>query len=195
MRLNVVAVSNVVHLTKDELLALMKQCREFAALTQPTMCIDRENFMAASEIVGLHETDMEIVDKLFTLSDATGEDRVFYQKFVASFAMLLRGSMADRLSFAMQLYDQDMKRTIGQEDLVQLLGALASCLDFFGDMKLPSRRITMLVENIFEESDKNADNEIDYVEALVPLTTHPIISDFMDKATTHASISVKKMGL
>ena len=115
-----------------------------------------------------------------------------YRKFVASFAMLIRGTMADKLAFAMQLYDQDLKRTMSQEDMVVLLGALASCMDFFGDMKLPSRRITALVENIFEESDLNEENEIDYTEALVPLTTHPIIGDFMDKARTHASISVKK---
>ena len=195
VRLNVVAVSNVVHLTKDELLALMKQTREFAAQSQPTQCIDRENFSAAAEIVGLHETDVEIADKLFTLFDVTGEDMVSYQTFVASFAMLVRGTMADKLSFALQLYDQDLRRTMSQEDMVLLLGALASCMDFFGDMKLPSRRITALVENIFEESDKNEDNEIDYTEALVPITTHPIIHDFMDKAQTHASISVKKMGL
>ena len=195
VRLNVVAVSNVVHLTKDELLALMKQVREFATQSQPTQCIDRENFAAAVEIVGLHETDAEIADKLFTLFDATGEDMVSYRKFVASFAMLVRGTMADKLTFALQLYDLDLKRTISQEDMVLLLGAVASCLDFFGDMKLPSRRISALVENIFEESDKNEENEIDYSEALVPLTSHPIITDFMDKAQTHASISVKKMGL
>lgn len=195
MRLNVVAVSNVVHLTKDELLALMKQVHEFALLSQPTDCIDRENFTGACEIVGLHDTDKEILDKLFTLNDATGEDRVHYRKFVASFAMLIRGTMVDKLQFALQLYDMNLKRTISQEDAVLLLGALASCMDFFGDLKLPARKITSLVENIFTESDRNEDNEVDYSEMIAPLTSHPIISEFMDKARTHASISVQKMGL
>jgi Kv channel-interacting protein len=195
VRLNVAAVSNVVHLTKDELLELMKQTRDFAQQSQPTDCVDRENFLAACEIVGVHESDVEIVDKIFTLFDATGNDLVGYRKFVASFAMLIRGTMADKLQFAFQLYDIDMKRTINEQHMNVLLGAVSDCLDFFGDMKLPSRRIAILVENIFQESDKNADGEIDLAEGFLPLTSHPIVNDYMDKARNHAAVGMKKMGL
>ena len=195
VRLNVAAISNVVHLTRDELLALMKQCRDFAGQSQPVDCIDRENFLAACEIVGLHESDTEICDKLFTLFDATGEDLVSFRTLVSSFAMVIRGTMAEKVQFAMQLYDIDMKKKIAAPDMITLLGALADCMDFFGDLKLPSRKIAVIVENIFQESDKNADGEVDLSESFVPLTTHPLTAEFMDKAVAHASASVKKMGL
>ena len=42
------------------------------------------------------------------------------------------------------------------------LGAVANCMDFFGDMKLPCVGSGGLVENIFEESDLNEENEIDH---------------------------------
>ena len=144
VRLNVSAVSNVVHLTRDELLALMKQCRDFAGQSQPLDCIDRENFLAACEIIGIKESDSEILDKLFTLFDATGEDLVPFKTLVSSFAMVLRGTMAEKVQFAMQLYDVDMKKRMSSPDMITLLSALADCMDFFGDLKLPSRKITSL---------------------------------------------------
>ena len=195
VRLNGAAVGNVVHLTRDELLALMKQCRDFAGQSQPLDCIDRENFLAACEIVGLHESDTEICDKLFTLFDATGEDLVPFRTLVSSFAMIIRGTMAEKVQFATQMYDMDMSKRISAQDLITLLGALADCMDYFGDLKLPSRKISTMVENIFQESDKNADGEVDLSEVFQPLTTHPLISEFMDKAVAHASASVKQMGL
>ena len=195
VRLNVAAVSNVVHLTRDELLALMKQCREFAGHSQPVDCIDRENFLAACEIVGLQESDTEILDKLFTLFDATGEDLVPFRTLCSSFAMILRGTMAEKVQFATQVYDFDMKNRMTSTEMITLLCALADCMDFFGDLKLPSRKITTLVENIFNESDRNEDGEVNIKECFMPLSTHPITSEFMDKAISHASASVKKMGL
>ena len=195
VRLNVAAVSNVVHLTKDELFALMKQCRDFAGQSQPLHSIDRENFLAACEIIGLHESDTEILDKLFTLFDQTGEDLVVFRTLVASFAMIIRGTMAEKVQFAMQLYDVDMKKKIAAPEMITLLSALADCMDFFGDLKLPSRKIQTLVENIFQESDRNEDAEVDITECFIPLSTHPLTTEFMDKAVSHASQSVLKMGL
>jgi|TARA_B110000091_G_scaffold97985_1_gene106564 hypothetical protein len=52
-----------------------------------------------------------------------------------------------------------------------------------------------LVENIFQESDRNEEGEVDINESFVPLSTHPLTTEFMDKAISHASQSVKKMGL
>ena len=136
---------------------------EFAAQSQPTNSIDRENFTAAAEIAYLHETDAEIADKLFTLFDAS-RDMVAYQKFVASFAMLIRArwprSLVSPCSSTIRIQADYVPRGHGGA-----LGAVANCMDFFGDMKLPSP-ITALVENIFEESDLNEENEIDYTEAL-----------------------------
>ena len=194
-RLNVTAISNIVHLTRDELLALMKQCRDFAGQTQPFDCIDRENFLAACEIVGLHVSDTEILDKLFTLFDATGEDLVAYQTLVAAFAMVIRGNMAEKVHFAIQLYDVDVTNKITSQDLLALLTALSECMDFFGDLKVPQNQIVTVVDGIFADYDQESVGHINIADSMAPLTLHPVLIEFSDKAIAHAAASVKQMGL
>ena len=60
--------------SKDELLALSKQFQDTARKEKPEECIKRDQFHSCLQLVGIQETDREILDKLFTLYDKTGDD-------------------------------------------------------------------------------------------------------------------------
>ena len=58
-RFAIAAMANVIHYTREELIAMVKQFGEFAEQTEPKNCMDREQFLAGLEIIGAHETDQE----------------------------------------------------------------------------------------------------------------------------------------
>lgn len=56
--------------------------------------MDRE----ALELAGIVETDTEILDKLFSMFDKTGNDQINYKEFVVGLAPLCHGTVEDKLA-------------------------------------------------------------------------------------------------
>ena len=102
-RFGIVAMSNVIHFSREELMTMVKQFGEFAEQSEPHDCMDREQFLAGLEIIGTHETDQEILDKMFTLYDETGDEIVPFKEFVCGASLLSRGNLSDKLTFAFQI--------------------------------------------------------------------------------------------
>lgn len=51
----------------------------------------------ALELVGIMESDTEILDRLFSMFDKTGNDQINYKEFVGGLAPLCHGSVEDKL--------------------------------------------------------------------------------------------------
>jgi Ca2+-binding EF-hand superfamily protein len=178
-RFGIVAMSNVVHFSREELMSMVKQFGEFAAQSEPHNCMDREQFLAGLEIIGTHETDQEILDKMFTLYDETGDEIVPFREFVCGASVLTRGNLSDKLTFAFQVWDHDGRRTISKKDCSKVLRSLNQCLDFFGDKTLQNKQIDLLVENIFDNAELEADGTVDYTEYISAIVQHPTLVSFV----------------
>ena len=178
-RFAIAAMANVIHYTREELTFMVKQFGEFAEQTEPKNCMDREQFLAGLEILGTHETDQEILDKMFTLYDETGDEIVPYKEFCCGASILTRGNLNDKISFAFQLWDYEGKGSISQKDCIKCLKAINQAMDFFGDRTLTNKQISHMVENIYSEAELNADNSLDYVEYVSAICNHPTLVNFL----------------
>jgi Ca2+-binding EF-hand superfamily protein len=178
-RFGVVAMSNVIHFSREELMAMVKQFAEFAVQSEPRNCMDREQFLAGLEIIGTHETDQEILDKMFTLYDETGDEIVPYKEFVCGASILSRGNLSDKLLFAFQVWDHDGTGTMTKKDMVNTIRGMNSCMDYFGDRTLTNKQISMLVDNIFTNAELEADGSIDYAEYIGAIVQHPVLVHFI----------------
>ena len=52
----------------------------------------------ALELVGIMESDTEILDRLFSMFDKTGNDQINYKEFVGGLAPLCHGSVEEKLA-------------------------------------------------------------------------------------------------
>lgn len=194
-KLNISAMSHVVHFNQEQILALMQQVREFAEQSEPKAYVDREQLFAAIEVVGFHESDREIMDKLFTLHDPSGDGMIDFRIYVTGLNIIGRGQMAEKFIGSVQVYDYDEKGVVSAEELTAVLRALNMTLDFFGDKKMESRIITQLVDNMFQESTLTARGELDYRQYLRPMLSHPFLSKWLVAATQKAINEAKKHGI
>lgn len=60
--------------------------------------ITRAEFREALELVGIMESDTEILDRLFSMFDKTGNDQINYREFIGGLAPLCHGSVEDKLA-------------------------------------------------------------------------------------------------
>ena len=178
-RFAIAAMANVIHYKREELIAMVKQFGEFAEQTEPKNCMDREQFLAGLEIIGAHETDQEILDKMFTLYDETGDEIVPYKEFCCGASILTRGNLHDKIGFAFQLWDYEGKGVMSKKDCTKCLKAVNQAMDFFGDRTLTNKQIVMLIDNIYSEAELNADETMDYAEYVSAICTHPVLTNFL----------------
>ena len=72
--------------------------------------------------------------------------------------------MAEKVHFAIQLYDVDVTNKITSLDLLALLTALSECMDFFGDLKVPQNQIVTVVDGIFADYDQDSVGHINIAD-------------------------------
>ena len=65
-----------------------------------TFDLDRE----ALELVGIMESDTEILDRLFSMFDKTGNDQINYKEFVGGLAPLCHGTVEEKLACKQSCY-------------------------------------------------------------------------------------------
>lgn len=55
-------------------------------------------YREALELVGIMESDTEILDRLFSMFDKTGNDQINYKEFVGGLAPLCHGTVEEKLA-------------------------------------------------------------------------------------------------
>ena len=73
-RMAIAAMANVVQFDKAELLAMQKKFNELAQRSGNPATINREEFQEALEIVGVAESDKEILDRGWSSSGSDPKD-------------------------------------------------------------------------------------------------------------------------
>ena len=147
-RMAIAAMANVIKYSKDELLALSKQFQAVARKDKPEDCMSRDLFHSCMELVGIHETDREILDKLFTLYDKTGDDVINYREFVCGISVLMRGSLGDKLEFAFHMFDWDDLGRLSKDEMSRALVSVNSTMSYFGDKHMSEKEIGAIVDGV-----------------------------------------------
>eukprot|EP01042_Synura_sphagnicola_P029570 gene29570-38133_t len=88
-RMAIAAMSNVTHIEKREIAALLNKFKEMSVREGTLNMISRTDFTEALTIVGINQNDADILDRLFTMYDKSGDDQINYKDFVVGIAPLI----------------------------------------------------------------------------------------------------------
>lgn len=119
--LAVVAMSKYLHLTRVQVIAL-RNC--FVTLADDCGMITRNRFRISLSRVKIdHENDVDVLDLLFTMWDAKGEDKVPYCEYIVGVSILAGpfDHLRDALAFAMEVADVAHTRDINAKQLIIIL--------------------------------------------------------------------------
>ncbi|CAN0416265.1 unnamed protein product, partial [Pylaiella littoralis] len=97
------------------------------------------------------ESDTEILDRLFSMFDKTGNDQINYKEFVGGLAPLCHGTVEEKLAcesmrqsvrlVSFELCDSSGTGKIEQDDMEQLLISINDTASYFGDPVLKRAQI------------------------------------------------------
>ena len=132
-RMAIAAMANVTQFEKRELLALQRKFSDLAAREGNPNTITRAEFREALEIVGVTESDTEILDRLFTMFDKTGDDQVNFREFIVGISPLITGDVVSKLNFSFELYDLDGTGQIRPNEMSFILFSMNATASYFGD--------------------------------------------------------------
>ncbi|KAL3664633.1 hypothetical protein V7S43_010382 [Phytophthora oleae] len=110
-----------------------------------------EEFEEALNSVKFAASDRAIFDRLFTLLDGTGDERILATEFLIGASVLLRGSLDVKLQAALQFAsDADsLEGGLSPEGLNFALTTLTSVASFFGDPLVPVEDVSRVVEDVY----------------------------------------------
>ena len=120
-RMAIAAMSNVTHLEKRELANLQSKLREIGSREGSPVTVNRTEFLEAVHVIGINQNDTDILDKLFTMFDKTGDDIINYRDFIVGIAPLISGTPHDKLDFAFRLYDLEGNGLIRANEMTNVL--------------------------------------------------------------------------
>ena len=180
----IAAMANVTQFEKRELLALQRKFSELAKREGNPHTITRGEFREALEIVNVSESDTEILDRLFTMYDKTGDDQVNFREFIVGVSPLITGDVVSKLNFSFELYDLDGTGLIRPTEMSFILTAMNSTASYFGDPVMTSEQIELLVEDVFKQGDSDGKGALNYSEFMSVVADHAVLTSFISGAGT-----------
>ena len=79
-------------------------------------------------IVGINQNDVDILDRLFTMYDKTGDDIIVYKDFLAGISPLISGTHNDKIEFSFRMLD--LGNFVTTFDNSKSLVKINACLPF-----------------------------------------------------------------
>ena len=168
----------------SELLSLQRKFSTLAALEGNPHTITRVEFRSALEAVAITESDVEILDRLFTMFDKTGDDQVNFREFVVGVSPLITGDVASKLSFSFELYDLDGTGQVRPNEMAFVLGSMNATASYFGDPVMTADQVEQLVDDIFRTADADNSGSLSYAEYMTAVSEHPVLVSFVQGAGT-----------
>ena len=139
------------------------------------------------ESAGIVESDQQILDRLFTLFDETGDGQINFREFVCGISVIMRGNIKDKLEFSFQLYDFDGNGCVTPQEMKDCLMSMNNTASYFGDTPVTKEEADSLVDAIFKESDANNDGVLDYKEYMHAVSNHPVLVAFIKQENAPAA--------
>lgn len=188
-RMAVAAMANVVQFDRAELMAMQKKFRELAGNEGNPNTITRAEFKDGLDSVGIVESDREILDRLFTMLDKTGDNQINFKEFVVGISPLITGETNDKLSFAFEIYDLDGSGQVRPDEMKFVLTAMNNTCSYFGDIPLSASQITDLVDSIYRTADVSGSGSLPYSDYMVAVGEHPILTSFISNNQSPSSVA------
>lgn len=112
----------------------------------------------------------QLVQRVFRLFDADGDNDVDFKEFIVGLSSYLRGSPEEKLQLYFRLIDIDGDGAISPEELRQIMRAhMTSQYTGLADQRLAARQAEALALRIFHEIDTNRDGRIQPEEFLAAI--------------------------
>jgi Ca2+-binding EF-hand superfamily protein len=181
-RMAIAAMSNVTHIEKRELAALQTKFKEIASREGNPSMISRTEFGEALHIVGINQNDADILDRLFTMYDKTGDDQIVYKDFTAGIAPLISGSHLEKIDFALRLYDTEGTSYLRANEMVNVLSQMNRVASYFGDPVMTEEQIASVIMDVLEMAGGSSDGlgaTLHYPEYTKIIADHPLVNTFI----------------
>ncbi|CAM9415711.1 unnamed protein product [Phaeothamnion confervicola] len=170
------AMANATRFEGEELVLLQKKFFDLSSREDGQMStITRAEFREALEAVEVVEDDVQIFDKLFTMYDKTGNDRIFYWQILVGLAPLCHGSVEEKLALAFKLYDVAGTGEATAGDAEIILAAINETASYFGDPMVRREDVKRMAQEVFASAGASCR----YAERMSALAHHPICNQFI----------------
>ncbi len=183
----IAAMSNVTHLEKRELAALQSKFREIGHRSGNPSMINRVEFSEALNMVGINQNDADILDRLFTMYDKTGDDTINYREFIVGIAPLISGTHVEKIDFAMRLYDLEGTSYLKASEMVNVLSQMNKVASYFGDPVMTEEQVASVLVDVVDMAGGNSDGlnmALHYSEYVKIIGEHPVVNSFISGGGT-----------
>ncbi len=181
-RMAIAAMSNVTHVEKRELASLQSKFREIASREGNASVLSRVEFTEALSIVGINQNDADIMDRLFTMYDKTGDDNINWRDYIVGLSPLISGTHVDKIDFAMRLYDVEGTSYLKVNEMGNVLSQMNRVASYFGDPVMTEEQITQVVLDVLDMAGGSPDGlmaSLHYSEYIKIIGEHPLVNTFI----------------
>eukprot|EP01041_Mallomonas_annulata_P013061 gene13061-27563_t len=178
-RMGIAAMAAVTAIDKNEMTIMQKKFREASQRSGNAEMISRTDFdEIIQSIETIESSDAELLDRLFTMFDTSGDNQIDYRDFIVGISPLITGTPIDKLKFAFQMYDIDNVGSILLGEMKRILTAINNVASYFGDPVITPEQIEEVAIDIFKKNT-NAAAPLKYNDYLNPMIEHTIIVQFV----------------
>jgi len=130
--------------------------------------------------VGMDDDDGEVLDRLFTMWDKTGDDRVDTTLFLTGVSPLASVlGVREKLAFAFDVFDVENVGTLTNGDLESILASINATSSYFGDAVITSEQIEIIVEDVFRSASSSSSSvDVKFVDLSDDIVRHPLVVEF-----------------
>lgn len=181
-RMAIAAMSNVTHIEKRELASLQSKFREIANRQGNPQMINRAEFTEALNMVGINQNDADILDRLFTMYDKTGDDSISYREFIVGIAPLISGTHTEKIDFAFRLYDIEGTSYLKGHEMVICLSNMNRVASYFGDPVMSEEQIISIIVDVIDMAGGSSEGmgiSLHYSEYVKVIAEHPVVNTFI----------------
>ena len=136
-------------------------------------CLDRKRFHAAvAEIAAVPPSHRFVFDRLYTLFDRDGDEKVDFGEFAGGLSVLCAGSREEKLKLVFAFVDADGNGSLSKAELMGFFTTLLVVTQGLRDgTTLTAEQISLLeaqtsseIESCFAQIDKDHDGKLDFDE-------------------------------
>jgi len=179
-RMAIAAMSNVTSIEKKELLQMQKAFAEIAGRSGNPEVISKDEFSEALASIAITESDKEILERLFIMLDKTGDYTISFKEFLCGIAPLITGTVIEKITFALELYDLDGAGLVKPFQFTFVLKSMNSTASFFGDPVMTQEQIEQLTDEVFKEFDKDGAGEIGFSMCVQFAAENVLVQSFIN---------------